>query len=316
MGELRVRTAKRDLPRHRREPPALERGVAYLLASEPSLRATGDTFYNVWTHTYLLQTTAQLLRSGLLPERHDEVRALLDRELELLRSTQGADGGWGYYDFDHAAATPSGDQTTSFNTASVLLALREAAAVGAEFEVARREDAVAVLERLRLPSGAYVYGTYAQFRPTANFNMVPGSIGRSQPCNLALHLAGVLSTEDLRAGVEALRRDHRYLQIGKGRPRPHEAYYQTSGYYYFYGHHYAAEAIALLPDPPRRELNDWMLEVIVGVQNPDGSWLDFPMYGYGKPYGTAFALLTLERCLATASEPSAGTADTDDSPAR
>ncbi|MHC4833364.1 MAG: hypothetical protein ACYTFH_05655, partial [Planctomycetota bacterium] len=38
---------------------ALERGVAYLLASEPSLRATGDTFYNVWTHTYLLQTTAQ-----------------------------------------------------------------------------------------------------------------------------------------------------------------------------------------------------------------------------------------------------------------
>jgi len=26
------------------------------------------------------------------------------------------------------------------------------------------------------------------------------------------------------------------------------------------------------------------------------------MYGYGKPYGTAFALLTLERCLATAAK--------------
>ncbi len=292
---------------------SLERAVAYLVATPPSLRATGDTFYNVWTHTYMVQAAARLLESSLVPARRGQLQALLARELDLLRRTQAADGGWGYYDFDHGAATPSGDQTTSFNTASVLLALRDAAAVGVSFEPSRIGDAIAVLERLRLPSGAYAYGTYAQFRPAANFNMVPGSIGRSQPCNLALHRAGRLSSGLLLEGLEALRRDHRYLQIGQGRPRPHEAYYQTSGYYYFYGHYYAAEGIALLDDPERHDLNDWMLGVIAGVQNPDGSWLDFPMYGYGKPYGTAYALMTLERCLETASERSTGSEDADDS---
>ena len=276
---------------------ALERGAAYLISTTPSLRATGDTFYNVWTHTYLTQAAARLLASELLPAIEPDLRRLLDREVALLAATQAADGGWGYYDFDHAAAVPSGDMTTSFNTASALLALREAASVGAAFPTPRLDDAVAVVERLRLPSGAYVYGTYALFRPTANFNMVEGSLARSQPCNLALHLFGDrVSLEAVESGLEAMRRDHKYLQIGQGRPRPHEAYYQNSGYYYLYGHWYAAENAGLLAASPRRDYTAWLEGILAGIQNPDGSWLDFPMYGYGHPYGTAFAVLALERC--------------------
>ena len=93
-----------------------------------------------------------------------------------------------------------------------------------------------------------------------------------------------------------MRRDHKYLQIWQGRPRPHEAYYQNSGYYYLYGHWYAAENAGLLEDAPRREYTAWLVAVLGGIQNPDGSWLDFPMYGYGHPYGTSFAVLALERC--------------------
>jgi hypothetical protein len=278
---------------------ALDRGVSYLVSTEPSLRATGDTFYNVWTHTYVAQAAARVIASGLLPDRESELRSLLDREISLLAATQAADGGWGYYDFDHAAAVPSGDMTTSFNTASALLALRDAEAVGVGYPAARIADAVAVVERLRLPSGAYVYGTYALFRPAAGFNMVQGSLARSQPCNLALHLFGdCVSLDEIEAGLEAMRRDHKYLQIGQGRPRPHEAYYQNSGYYHLYGHWYAAENAALLESPAREEYTGWLEGVLAGIQNPDGSWLDFPLYGYGHPYGTAFAVLALERCRA------------------
>ena len=283
---------------------ALQLGAAYLISTKPSLRATGDTFYNVWTHTYLTQAAARLLASELLPGIEPDLRRLLDREVALLAATQAADGGWGYYDFDHAAAVPSGDMTTSFNTASALLALREAGVAGAGFPASRLDDAVAVIERLRLPSGAYVYGTYALLRPTANFNMVEGSLARSQPCNLALHRFGDrVSIEAVEAGLEAMRRDHKYLQIGQGRPRPHEAYYQNSGYYYLSGHWYAAENAGLLAVAPRREYTAWLEGVLAGIQNPDGSWLDFPMYGYGHPYGTSFAVLALEQCRLNALEP-------------
>ena len=33
------------------------------------------------------------------------------------------------------------------------------------------------------------------------------------------------------------------------------------------------------------------------IQGEDGSWPDFPMYGYGHAYGTSFAVLALEACL-------------------
>ena len=32
---------------------------------------------------------------------------------------------------------------------------------------------------------------------------------------------------------------------------------------------------------------------VLKLQSPDGCWWDYPMQGYAKPYGTAFALLAL-----------------------
>jgi hypothetical protein len=273
---------------------ALGRAVEHLLASEPSRRVNSDTFYNVWTHTYIVSAAALLLESGLLPERAAALRGLLDREVALLVGSRGADGGWGYYDFEHRMATPSGNHTTSFNTASALIALRRAGEVGIEPSEMVVREAIGVIDRMRLPSGAYVYGTYAQFRPAATFNMLQGSLARSQPCNLALFNEGVLDLAALERGLRQLREDHPFLQISLGRPAPHEAYYQNSGYYYLYGHYYAALAIEALPEPQRSELRGWLDGVLAAIQNPDGSWLDFPLYGYGHAYGTAYALLALE----------------------
>ena len=40
-----------------------------------------------------------------------------------------------------------------------------------------------------------------------------------------------------------------------------------------------------------------MAEVLVPLQEKDGSWWDFPLYDYHKQYGTSMAILSLLRSL-------------------
>ena len=40
-----------------------------------------------------------------------------------------------------------------------------------------------------------------------------------------------------------------------------------------------------------------LAQQVMPFQEPDGSWWDYAMWDYHKPYGTAFAIMTLLRCL-------------------
>jgi len=274
---------------------SLRRGIEHLLTTPPVGKASGNTFYDIWTHTYMLSAMCRLVDDPRFATDRDRIAEVLQRELDILHNRQSLDGGWGYYDFEYILPNPSGDQSTSFNTAAVLLALEEARNHGFDVDQDMVNDGISAVERMRLPSGAYVYGTYAQYRPQAPYNMVKGSLGRSQPCNLSLHELGRdITLEQMQSGVEDLRRDHHYIEIGRGRKRPHEAYYSTSGYYYFFGHYYAGLVIETLEDPARMELATWLQDVMIDVQDPGGSWFDYPLYGYGHPYGTAYGLLVLQ----------------------
>jgi hypothetical protein len=151
---------------------------------------------------------------------------------------------------------------------------------------------------MRLPSPAYVYGTQPLHIAGANFNLVKGSLARIQPCNLALWMEGDgVDEAALQIGLDLLREHHHFLDIAYGRPRPHEAWYQNSGYYYLYGHSYASMIAVSLNNDAARDFLDWQSRILAARQNPDGSWFDFPMYGYHRAYGTAFALFSLERAL-------------------
>ncbi|MBM44244.1 MAG: hypothetical protein CMJ36_04440 [Phycisphaerae bacterium] len=276
---------------------ALRLGVKHLLDTPPVGKATGNTFYDIWTHTYMLSAMCRLVDDERFAGDRDRIAEVLRKELEILKDRQSIDGGWGYYDFAYILEHPSGEQSTSFNTASVLLALDEARDLGFEVDIDMVNDGISTVERMRLPSGAYVYGTYAQYRPQAPYNMVKGSLGRSQPCNLALHEWGRdISVGQMATGVETLMRDHHYIEIGRGRKIPHEAYYSTSGYYYFYGHYYAGRVIEELDEPQRTRLATWLRDLLIEVQDAPGSWFDYPLYGYGHSYATAYALLAMQSC--------------------
>ncbi|MEO0477162.1 MAG: hypothetical protein AAF085_14515, partial [Planctomycetota bacterium] len=81
---------------------------------------------------------------------------------------------------------------------------------------------------------------------------------------------------------------------GKGRPMPHEAWYATAGYYFMFGHYYAGRVIEQLPEPDRADHAQWLARVMADTNEADGSWFDFPLYGYYQAYGTAFGVLTLQ----------------------
>lgn len=301
---------------------ALERAVTWLLAQEPVGQASGGTFYDTWAHTYLIELAARLLSQA--PATGDstesappsdaaatelseqraralrtlELRALLATEITIALRRQATDGGWGYYDFQGSFDRATGQQTTSFNTGAMILALRAARAVGAEVPEARLVSAVERLRKFRLPDGAFVYGTYADLRPMAGFNRPSGSSGRLQVCQLALFDSGVASVDQtaLASGLAYLRDRHHYIEIGRGRPIPHEAFYSNSGYYYFFGHYHAARVVTALTDANTREdYRAWLDTLLLSIQNSDGSWFDYPLYGYGHAYATAYAMLALQQ---------------------
>lgn len=274
---------------------AVEKGARYLFKKPPVLRATSDALYSVWTQIYVLEAASAVLREPRLKDFHSDARRSARKQIEVLGQIQGSEGGFGYYDFHFAGSHPTGSESCSFTTAAALLALDHAKAAGVEAPQDLLKDAQQSLARLRLGDGAYIYGVYAQNVPQRLFNNVKGSLGRSQVCNLALwRYQGGLKQDDLRAGLDNLFQYHPFIEMGKGRPIPHESWYFTAGYYFFFGHYYAAQVARELPAQQGRKYLDGLQSIMCRLQDPDGSWWDFPLYGYYKAYGTAFALLTLE----------------------
>lgn len=285
----------------RRDPraaAALDRALDWCVAAPPTARASGSTFYDVWAHTYLLDLSAAVLAEPRLAERRDAFAGLARREVLISRERQGNNGGWGYYDFGEALDHPTGRLSTSFNTAAMILALRAVRTQGIDVPPSMIADGILCLRRMQLPNGSFAYGTYNELAPQASYNTVRGASGRLQVCNLALHDHGgegaLVDEHTLANGLALLRDHHHYIAIGRGRPYPHEAYYQNSGYYYYFGHFYAARVAEAISDRSRRlELGEWLAGVIVEDQYVDGSWFDYPLYGYGHAYATGYAVLTL-----------------------
>jgi hypothetical protein len=104
-------------------------------------------------------------------------------------------------------------------------------------------------------------------------------------------------TDDvLRTWLDRLFARNLWLDMGRKRPVPHESWFQVAGYFFYYGHYYAGLCIEQLPAAERGPYRDQLATVLLPLQEPDGSWWDFPLYDYHQQYGTAFALMSLGHC--------------------
>jgi hypothetical protein len=127
-----------------------------------------------------------------------------------------------------------------------------------------------------------------------------GSACRSPACLYALELFDrpVTEADYKRALADLLVRYPDYQKASLRRPIPHESWFYISGYFYLYGHAYAAYVLERLPPELQRNMAPLLIRALLYCRDPDGSFWDYPLYSYHKPYGTAFALIALVRARA------------------
>jgi hypothetical protein len=270
---------------------AQRKAVEFLIADRSARRQEGQLIYNIWAHLYGLQALSIEMRHS----DDSRLRAAAEWHLDRLARYETYMGGWNYYDFVAQARQPSMGPT-SFSTAAGLVALWEARKSGIVVPQPLIDRACRRLEEMRLPNGAYLYGHDYQFMPLMDGNMPRGSVGRSQAANFALSLWKSKRVDAKRAANELPRffEMQPFMDMGRKKPIPHESWYMTAGYYFYFGHYYAARVLETMDD--RTSHASKLAGLILPLQEPDGSWWDYPMWDYDKIYGTSFALMTLQRC--------------------
>jgi hypothetical protein len=278
---------------------AIERGESYLFAQLPKVRRDDPMLiYNVWTHAYGIQALVRMHRR--LPddkERQKRIEELIRGQYDRLTKYESAEGGWGYYDFEAGTQRP-GSNSTSFVNAAVLVAFHEAKGIGVPPPEKILARGIKMTQHQRLRDGSYLYGTYLWDMPTHGINRPGGSLGRSQACHLALRLWGdeKVTDEVIKEWLDRLVSRNGWLSLGRKKPIPHESFFAVAGYFFYFGHYYAVLSVAQLPVADRPFYQDHLATLLLDLQEADGSWWDYPLYNYHKPYGTAFALMSLAAC--------------------
>jgi hypothetical protein len=284
-------------PRTEEIDAAIERALEYLIDAPDTPRATMDTFYNVWSHAYMIQALTQAMGDSRYADKKVRLKKRAEHELRRLLDHQSLDGGWGYYDFQHRTLRPSGDISTPFTSAAALVALH--AARDADLPV--RDHFVQIgldyVERMRVPNGAYFYSTGHQYSPMGDPNLPRGSLGRSQSGDNALFTWNrTITPETLQKQLDYFFKDHAFIEMGRGRQFPHEAWYATAPYYYYFGHYYASRNVLGLPKDLQPQYGHKLAGFTAAGQYDDGSFWDYPLYGYHKPYGTGYGVIILSNC--------------------
>jgi hypothetical protein len=275
------------------EQTAHDRGVQYLIHADDARRADGELIYNTWAHIFVTQAMVEEMAHNSDPRIAD----VANRNIAHLVEYATYLGGWDYYDFDaHTQLVSLGP--TSFGTAAGLVALWEARKAGLDVPQTLVDHSLHRLEAMRVSNTAFLYGTDYQYIPLLPANLTKGAIGRTQPSNFAIHLwdPDKASVAQIREGLDGFFQYHVFLEMGRKRQYPHESWYQTAAYYYYYDHYYAARLLAELPAAERPSYAAKLAAAILPHQEDDGSWWDYAMWDYHKPYGTAFAIMTLESC--------------------
>jgi hypothetical protein len=292
---VRALLAVEETPERR---AALEKGLRWLCTTEMSKRGSDWDVDCSWSAVCGFDAC---VAAALDPRFKDgDLRKLIDargREFyALLEQNQEPLGGWGYYEGPVVSRRPT--WSTSFTTALVVPALAHAGPLGWGVDEKVTERAARYVANCALPNGAYEYDLNAipRIRGGEGINDVKGSLGRIQVCNWARREAGdkVVTDEKIREGLENFFEYHKFLDVARLKPVPHEAYYQNAAYFYLFAHCFAARVINELPESEREGFHARLRPHVAKVQGADGSSFDFLGSSFMTTAGTSFAVLALQ----------------------
>ncbi len=280
---------------------AIERGIEYILKNGNVHQPNEWDTMNSWAYIYGVQALAAVYahpRYAQSPLR-DRIPGEADQMLKLMGRFQSLSGGWGYLELD-PPRTARPQWATSFTTAAGVVAMQEARSAGLRVDDGMLQRAVRAVQRCRLANGAYAYSVPVIPDPSRLewIDQVQGSLGRIQVCHVALTLTTEsIPADALARGMRQLFQYHKFLDIARNKPIPHETFYFNSGYFYLFGHYYAARVVESLPQEQQAEFWPRLRHEVIKVQQADGSMWDYDMHAYHKPYGTSFGIMALQRSL-------------------
>ena len=276
----------------------LEKAIRWLdQRREPRRGSHWDVDYT-WSALYGLVASAAVasderFADGPLGEAMERVGRT---SWKILKRNEVPSGGWAYYDDPPFTARPT--WATSFCTALVLPALKQAERLGWIDQSESSRRALVTLQRAHLPTGAYTYNAsdgVQRIQAGESINNVKGSLGRIQVANWARAAVGdkTMTLDVMREGLELFFEHHKFLDIARMRPIPHEAYYANAGYFYLFAHFYAAQVIELLPREEREDFHARLRPHLAKIQEANGSTVDFLGTSYTRTAGTAMTVYAL-----------------------
>ncbi|MCX6876484.1 MAG: hypothetical protein NTW21_22150 [Verrucomicrobia bacterium] len=280
---------------------AIGKAAAWTAAELPKLRRTSqDCTYNTWGHAYGLRSVSRLYQRETDPAKKTAWARLAQQQVDFANRSEDVNGGWGYLDvFDGLTTRKPSGLPTAFTTATVLLAMAEArSTMGTTLDDNLVKHALASINCQRTPDFSYTYSFQHRYRPRLDINRPAGSLARSQACNACLRNFGETAVTDqvLTEWADRFLAREGFLSNGRKRPVPHEAQFRIAGYFYYYGIYYFTESIRLLPKASHAAYAKRLAAIILSHQEQDGSWWDYPLYNYHRPYGTGYALMALAWC--------------------
>jgi hypothetical protein len=213
--------------------------------------------------------------------QRDDVRAALQRAVNLIVASQNDSGGWRYQ--PHVA-----DSDMSVAACQVL-ALRSAHNIGIQVPISTIDAAVSYVRKSAIRNDDPSWSLDHDSRP-GDFRYQPNLRARASfPLTAAgitiLHGAGVYADADIERGLQRLESQAASFNRQYGS--------SVGGHYYFYyGHYYAVQAFHIAGGERYRNYLRLMQGELLRMQNSDGSWPN--TIGPGSTYGTATACLILQ----------------------
>lgn len=281
---------------------AIQAGTDWLIKNHGVRRVSPNTLYNTWAHSYSLATFARLLDREKDPKRRRILQKEAQIDVQRLLTFEFVEGGWGYYNFGVKGKDP-GPGSTPFTTATGLVALKMAAKHGVKIPKRLITNGLRVIRLSRKPDNSYIYSLRFRFAPQVNVNQIQGSLARTPACLMATLDWSADEKEKARLqpkftvkAFEDLEKHGHFLLIARKYPIPHETWYQNSGYFCFYGYYYAAMLLPRVPAAKRPVYAKQISGHLAPLQEQDGSFWDYQLFKFHKPYGTGYVLLTLGMC--------------------
>jgi len=280
---------------------AIGKATAWAVEYLPKLRrADQTTTYNIWGHAYGLRAITRLWLRETDPGKKAHYKTLAQEQIALVDRYEDVNGGWSYLDvFDDITTQKPTGITTSFSSATVLLAMHEAREkIGVTLNDKIVSGSLDSIKRQQFPDKSYAYSHSHINRPRADINRPAGSLARSQACNAALRAYGRegITDEVITEWADRFLAREGFLSIARKRPMPHDIHFRISGYFYYYGVYYFTESVRLLPPEKQKPYAERLAALILSRQEKDGSWWDYPLYDYHQPYGTGYCLMALAWC--------------------